>query len=151
MDEVTEREARHGKFVLFPKKDGRKAITVKIRTMNETEDWLDQAHEVEKMGANANGRESQRAYNEALADCVFSYDDSIDRGELELLVTRDELFEGFRTLRYRLDPFLSMQKKRDDENLKQLETTRAVLSVMPPEMQAKAVAMATDTAGNLQI
>jgi hypothetical protein len=82
---------------------------------------------------------------------VFNYDPDLSRDELELQVAPNELYEAFENMRYRLDPFLSMQQKSAEENMKQLEVTRNVLSVLPPEMQAKAVAMATDADGNLKI
>jgi hypothetical protein len=117
--------------------------------MNDTENWLDEAAEVEEMGANCNGRESQRKYNEALVDCVFSYDEDLPRDELELQLTRDEIYAAFETMRYRLDPFLSREKSDEEKRYKQLEESRLVLSAMSPDMQEKTLQMVAE--GKLQI
>lgn len=133
MGKVTEKEARHGTFELF--RVAGKSVKAKIRTMNDNEDWLDEAEKVIALGDACNGRASQRKYNEALVDCVFSYDESIDRDEYEAQITAVEVYDAFETIRVSTDLFLSMKLKKDAENLKQLEQTRDVLSVMPQAMQ----------------
>ena len=136
---VSEKEARQGTFVLF--KVSGKAIKAKIRSMNDTEDWLDEAARVEELGANCNGRESQRKYNEALKDCVFSYDEELPRDELELQLTGADIFDAFEKLRVSTDPFLSRQSCEDKKRLLQLEESRLVLSAMSPVAQEQAMQM----------
>ena len=138
MDKVTEKEARHGKFEVFKLETG-KSIKAKIRSMNDTEDWLDDADKVLALGVGANGRASQRAYNEALADCVFGYDPEIQeqRDELERQITPDKLYLSFESMRYRLDPFLSMKLKIDEQNMKEQEQINALVSNCSHEMLEK--------------
>ena len=136
---VSEKEARQGTFVLF--KVGGKYIKAKIRSLNDTEDWLDEAAKVEEMAAKCNGRESQREYNQALADCVFGYDEDLPRADLEVQLTGEQLYEAFEMMRYRFNPFLSRKKKNDEKKSKDLEEGMAILGNLSPEMQGRALTM----------
>jgi hypothetical protein len=49
VEKVSEKETRHGKFEMFKLESG-KSIKAKIRSMNDTEDWLDEAADVIALG-----------------------------------------------------------------------------------------------------
>lgn len=130
---MTEKEARQGKIELF-KIGGGKSIKVKIKTINQNEDWLDDAAKVDDLytqvgsaTSSVERRKSEREFTSALYDCVFSYDEELDRETLELQVTPQQMTDAFERLKEDLNPFALHSKKEQEKQF-------AVFEKLPPDV-----------------
>jgi hypothetical protein len=137
MTVITERDARHGKYLVF--KDPK--LEVKIRSINATEDWLDECLKVDEAladcEANPEDREKRKTYNHALYDCFFAYDPDINRADFEDKVTAAQIVEAFRVMREQFDPFVQTQKRKEKEREQQLTESLRVIEALPKEIADK--------------
>lgn len=137
MSVITERDARHGKFKIFDDPE----MTVNIRSINSTEEWLDECAKVdeawEKASAEGGTREDQKAYTKALYDTFFAYDESVNREAIEDKVTAAQIVEAFRVMREEFDPFVQTQKKKQEERDRQLTESLRVIEHLPKEVIEK--------------
>jgi hypothetical protein len=137
MTVITERDARHGMFLVFKDPE----MKVKIRSMNDTETWLDECEKIDEAWAAAEtgGRAEHKAYTKILYDCFLSYDGSIDRDKIEGKVTAAQVVEAVRVMREEFDPFVQTQKQKQKDLEKQQADGLEMLRLMPKEVAAEAM------------
>jgi hypothetical protein len=138
----TEKEIRsNAEFTLF--EIGQKKYKARALPINDAEEWLDKAAEVDdaetavsnavaSFESSEKKKEARKAYGQSLLDCVCAYNPEWDKEEIEKAVTGEQLIDAFLTMKEISDPF-------ERKQLIEAEKLQKNLKGLPPELIMKAL------------